>query len=85
MRFRAVRATRARPTTHPRSARTAVRGRTVTLAVLAVTASGLVMTACGSQNPPAPSYLRAMPRLASPGYRTRSWPGRMPPRPERKR
>jgi len=65
MRFRAVRATRARPTTHPRSARTAVRGRTVTLAVLAVTASGLVMTACGSQNPPGATSSATSPATSS--------------------
>jgi hypothetical protein len=56
MRFHAVRDRRARPVvggglTRTR-ARAAARGRAVVLGVLAVAASGLVMTACGSQNPP---------------------------------
>jgi hypothetical protein len=52
MRFHAVRNQRARPTACHGVTRAAARGRTVTLGVLAVVASGLVMTACGSQNTP---------------------------------
>lgn len=49
MRFHAVRDPRARPPAY--RWRTA-RSRAVTLGLLAVAACGLVMTACGSQNPP---------------------------------
>jgi Protein of unknown function (DUF4232) len=52
MRFHAVRDPRARPAGRRALTRAAARGRTVTLGVLAVAASGLVMTACGSQNSP---------------------------------
>ena len=52
MRFHAVRDPRARPAARRELTRAAARGRTVTLGVLAMAASGLVMTACGSQNPP---------------------------------
>ena len=52
MRLHTVRDPRARPAACRGLARAAVRSRTVTLCVLVVAASGLVMTACGSQNPP---------------------------------
>ncbi len=52
MRFHAVRDPRARPAGWRGLTRAAARGRTATLGVLAMAASGLVMTACGSQNPP---------------------------------
>jgi hypothetical protein len=52
MRFHAVRNQRARPAACHGVTRAGARGRTVTLGVLAVAASGLVMTACGSQNTP---------------------------------
>ena len=52
MRYHRVRDRRARPVAYRGFTRAAVRGRTVTLGVLAVAACGLVMTACGSQNPP---------------------------------
>lgn len=52
MRFRIVRDPRARPATGRGLTRAAVRGRTIILGVLAVAASGLVMTACGSQSTP---------------------------------
>jgi hypothetical protein len=52
MRFHEVRDPRARPAPGHGLTRAAVRGRTITLGVLAVAASGLVMTACGSQNAP---------------------------------
>jgi hypothetical protein len=52
MRFHAVRNERARPAACHGVARAGARARTVTLGILAVAASGLVMTACGSQNTP---------------------------------
>jgi hypothetical protein len=52
MRSLAVRDRRARPAVGRGPTKAAARGRTVTLGVLAVAASGLVMTACGSQNTP---------------------------------
>jgi hypothetical protein len=52
MRLYAVRDPRARPTAYRTLSRAATRGRTVTFGVLAVAACGLVMTACGTQNPP---------------------------------
>lgn len=52
MRFHEVRDPRARPVPGHGLTRAAVRSRTITLGVLAVAASGLVMTACGSQNAP---------------------------------
>jgi len=52
MRFHAVRSQRARPTACHGVARARSLCRTVTLGALAVAASGLVLTACGSQNAP---------------------------------
>ncbi len=52
MRFHPVSDPLARPAAYRRLTRTAARGRTVTLGVLAVVTCALVMTACGSQNPP---------------------------------
>ena len=52
MRFHAVRNQRARTAACHGVTRAGARSRTVTLGVLAVAASGLVMTACGSQNTP---------------------------------
>jgi Protein of unknown function (DUF4232) len=52
MRFHAIRDRRARPAADGGLSGAAARGRAVTLGVLAVAASGLVITACGSQNPP---------------------------------
>jgi Domain of unknown function (DUF4232) len=52
MRFHAVCEPRARRAARRGLTRAAVRGRTVTLGVLALAASGLVMTACGNQNSP---------------------------------
>ena len=52
MRYHRVRDRRARPVAYRGFSRAAVRGRTVTLGVLAVAACGLVMTACASQDSP---------------------------------
>lgn len=52
MRFQMLRDPPARPPACPGRRTVAGRGRTVTVAVLAAAACGLVMTACGSQNPP---------------------------------
>jgi hypothetical protein len=52
MRFHAVRDPRARPAAGRGLTGAAAHRRAVALGVLAVAASGLVMTACGSQNPP---------------------------------
>jgi Protein of unknown function (DUF4232) len=52
MRFHAVRNQRARTAACHGVTRAGARSRTVILGVLAVAASGLVMTACGSQNTP---------------------------------
>jgi Protein of unknown function (DUF4232) len=52
MRFHTVRDPRARPAPGRGLTRASVRGRTVTLGVLVVAASGLILTACGSQNAP---------------------------------
>jgi Protein of unknown function (DUF4232) len=52
MRYHAVRDPRARPADHCGRTRAAARGHTVTLGVLVVAACGLVLIACGSQNPP---------------------------------
>jgi hypothetical protein len=71
MRFHAVRDPRARPAAYRRLSRAAVRSRTVTLGVLAVAACGLVMTACGSQNP-AGAASSATSSAASPAGTTKS-------------
>jgi Domain of unknown function (DUF4232) len=51
MRFHVVRDPKARPAAYRVLTRAAARDRTVTFGVLAVAACGLVITACGSQNP----------------------------------
>ena len=52
MRFHAISNRRARLAADCGLTRTALRGRTVTLGLLAVATCALAMTACGSQNPP---------------------------------
>ena len=52
MRFHAIGNPRARLAADCGLTRTALRGRTVTLGLLAVATCALAMTACGSQNPP---------------------------------
>src|SRR5271165_4932106 len=52
MRFHAISNPRARLAAERGLTRTALRGRTVTLGLLAVATCALAMTACGSQNPP---------------------------------
>jgi hypothetical protein len=67
MRFHAVGNPRARPAACHGFTRAGARSRTVTLGVLAVAASGLVMTACGSQNTPdAASSSASTPSSGSP-------------------
>lgn len=52
MRFHVLRDPRPRPAANHSRTRAAARGRTVSFGVLTVVACGLVMTACGSQDPP---------------------------------
>ena len=55
MRLHTVRDPWARPAADRTFSRTAARGRTITLGVLAAAACGLVVTACGSQTAPGPA------------------------------
>jgi len=71
MRFHVVRDPRARPAAYRGLTTAAARGRTVTLGILAAAACGLVMTACGSENPPSAAS-SATSSAASPAGTTTS-------------